>query len=57
MHGVGVGVLEIVWVRHVSVYSWVGIKTPNPAAFPYSVETQISPTCCHYPYTDNDKDM
>ena len=23
----------------------------------YSEETQISPTCCHYPYTDNDKDM
>ena len=27
---------------------------PSPSS--YSVETQISPTCCHYPYTDNDKD-
>ena len=57
MHGVGVGMSEANQVKDVSVYSEVGIKTPNPPPSSYSVETQISPTWCHYPYTDNDKDM
>ena len=57
MHGVGVGMLEAVWVKHEGVYLEVGIKTPNPPPSPYSVETQILPDCRHYPSTDNDKDM
>ena len=40
MHGVGVGMSEAAWVRHVRVYSEVGIKTPNPPPSLYSVETQ-----------------
>ena len=57
MHGVGVGMLEAVWVKHEGVYLEVGIKTPNPPPSPYSVETHILPTCSRYPCTDNDKDM
>ena len=34
----------------------LGIKTPDPSPSPYSVETQISPTCGQYLYTYNDKD-
>ena len=34
----------------------LGIKTPDPSPSPYSVETQILPTCGQYLYTYNDKD-
>ena len=35
----------------------LGIETPNPPPSLYSDETQISPTCRHYPCTDNDKTL
>ena len=38
MHGIGVGMLEVVLGRHVCLFT--GIKTPNSSPSPYSVETQ-----------------
>ena len=57
MQGVGIEILKAFWVTYVSVSSLADIKTPTLSPSPYSVETQISPTCSHYPYTDNNKDM
>ena len=43
--------------EHVSVVQgWVS-DSYSKAVTLYSEETQISPTCCHYPYFDNDKDI